>query len=273
MLAKLSDRFSTVRRAFRAMDADRSGSLTRIELKSILDTFCMTVGDKEFDELMNYFDSDHDGLISYEEFLNTVRNEIQPQIEAGRRGDKYTDSETDSRTPMRPSEFDRRSGRRPRRPQYSTEYSASYVKPGMLPVKSLDELKIYHDFLKKIATEFQGVQEAFMAIDIHREGYITKDELKSVLDNFAFKMSKHQFDALMNVMDTDRDGKISYDEFMRQVKYCDDLEQEDEDMKKLEEMANFDKTPAAQRRLQQMKNRTKKVTSYEFLMEKIWEKR
>ncbi|GMH85122.1 hypothetical protein TL16_g10130 [Triparma laevis f. inornata] len=275
MLAKLGDRFSTVRRAFRTMDKDRSGSLTRIELKSILDTFCMAVGDTEFDELMNYFDSDHDGLISYEEFLAVVRNEIQPQIEAGRKGDAMSDASESGNPqgakPMKPSDFDRQSGRRPRRPQYSTEYSASYVKPGMLPVKSLDELKIYHDFLKKIATEFSGVSEAFMAIDIHREGYITKDELRNVLENFAFKMSKQQFDALMNVMDTNHDGKISYDEFMRQVKYCDDLEAEEEEIKRLEEMQNFDKTPAAQRRLKQMKNRTKKVTSYEFLMEKIFE--
>lgn len=122
MLAKLGDRFSTVRRAFRTMDKDRSGSLTRIELKSILDTFCMAVGDTEFDELMNYFDSDHDGLISYEEFLAVVRNEIQPQIEAGRRGDAMSDASESGNPqgakPMKPNDFDRQSGRRPRRPQY-----------------------------------------------------------------------------------------------------------------------------------------------------------
>lgn len=33
LLSKITDRFSTVRRAFRTMDKDRSGSLTRIELK------------------------------------------------------------------------------------------------------------------------------------------------------------------------------------------------------------------------------------------------
>ena len=49
-------------------------------------------------------------------------------------------------------------------------------------------------------------------------------------------MSKHQFDALMNVMDTDHDGKISYEEFMRQVKYCDDLEAEEEELKRVREI-------------------------------------
>ena len=214
---------------------------------------------------MNYFDADHDGLISYEEFLGVVRSEIQPQISAG------NDPASNSLTPQKPSEFDPKNRRRPKR-NYKTEYAASYVRPGYLPLKSLDELKIYSDFLKKISTEFSNVQEAFMSIDIHREGYITKDELKDVLDNFAFRMSTAQFEALVNVFDTDHDGKISYDEFLQQVKYCDDQAAKEEEDARMQEMLEFDKSPAAQRRLQKMKNRSRKVTSYEFLMEKINEK-
>ncbi|GMI19808.1 hypothetical protein TrCOL_g2265 [Triparma columacea] len=270
MLHKLGDRFSTVRRAFRTMDKDRSGSLTRIELKNILDTFCMEVSHDDFEKLMDYFDADHDGLVSYEEFLSIVRNEIQPQIKAGGQQDDDPAS-GGSMKPQKPSEFDPKSRRRPKR-QFQTEYSASYVRPGYLPLKSLDELKIYHDFLKKISSDFHNVHEAFMAIDVHREGYITRDELKDVLDNFAFKMSKPQFEALVNVFDTDHDGKISYDEFLQQVKYCDDLSAQEEEDARVQEMLEFDKSPAAQRRLQKMKNRTRKVTSYEFLMEKINEK-
>eukprot|EP00520_Triparma_pacifica_P017208 CAMPEP_0118661536 /NCGR_PEP_ID=MMETSP0785-20121206/16332_1 /TAXON_ID=91992 /ORGANISM="Bolidomonas pacifica, Strain CCMP 1866" /LENGTH=1313 /DNA_ID=CAMNT_0006554983 /DNA_START=25 /DNA_END=3962 /DNA_ORIENTATION=- len=269
MLKKLGERFSTVRRAFRTMDKDRSGSLTRIELKNILDTFCMEVSHEDFDKLMDYFDADHDGLVSYEEFLAIVRNEIQPQISAGASRDDPNSSNV--KTPQRPSEFDPKSRRRPKR-NYQTEYAASYVRPGYLPLKSLDELKIYHDFLKKISTEFENVYEAFMAIDIHREGFITRDELKDVLDNFAFKMSSTQFEALVNVFDTDHDGRISYEEFLQQVKYCDDISAQEEEDARMKEMLEFDKSPAAQRRLQKMKNRTRKVTSYEFLMEKIWEK-
>ena len=37
-------------------------------------------------------------------------------------------------------------------------------------------------------------------------------------------------------------------------------------------MMEYDQTPEAKKKLQIMKNRTKKVSSYEFLMEKIWEK-
>ncbi|GMI05839.1 hypothetical protein TrRE_jg7355 [Triparma retinervis] len=271
MLKKLGERFSTVRRAFRTMDKDRSGSLTKIEFKNILDTFCMEVSNDDFEKLMNYFDADHDGLISYEEFLTIVRNEIQPQILAGARGDDDPANGGGTMKPQKPSEFDPKSRRRPKR-QFQTEYAASYVRPGYLPLKSLDELKIYHDFLKKISTEFNNVQEAFVAMDIHREGYITRDELKDVLDNFAFKMSNAQFEALINVFDTDHDGKISYDEFLQQVKYCDDLSAQEEEDARVKEMLEFDKSPAAQRRLQKMKNRTRKVTSYEFLMEKINEK-
>jgi len=80
MLRKLGDRFSSVRRAFRSMDRDKSGSLTRLELKNILDTFCLEIEGHEFDELMTFFDVDGDGLISYEEFLRVVKDEIQPQV-------------------------------------------------------------------------------------------------------------------------------------------------------------------------------------------------
>ncbi len=265
MLNKITDRFSTVRRAFRTMDKDKSGALTRIELKNVLDTFCMEVGHDEFDELMNFFDKDHDGLISYEEFLNTVRNEIQPQMY---RGD---DSQLEaSLKPSKPSSLPP-SKRRPRR-QLHTEHRASYHRPGYLPLKTLDELKIYHDFLKKIASSFHSVREAFMGIDIHREGYITRDELKAVLDNFAFRMSNEQFEAMVNIFDQNHDGKISYEEFLEQVKFCDDKELEDQERERMREMLEFDESPEAQRRLQQLKNRSKKLTSYEFLMEKIWEK-
>jgi Ca2+-binding EF-hand superfamily protein len=146
------------------------------------------------------------------------------------------------------------------------------VQPTYIPLKTLDELKIYTDFLKKIANEFHSIEEAFMAIDIHREGYITPDELRSVLDNFAFKMSPHQFEALLGVFDQNHDGKISYNEFMQQVKFMDDTEMEEQALADQQKMLEFDQSPEAQKRLQQMKNRTAKKTSYEFLMEKIWEK-
>ena len=266
MLSKLGDRFSTVRRAFRTMDKDKSGNITRVELKNILDTFCLPMEHEEFEQLMNHFDSDHDGYISYEEFLSIVANEIQPQILAGNAGLQQNGDVQ----PQKPSNFDENNKRRPKR-QFQTEYSSSYVRPGYIPLKSLDELKIYHDFIKKISTEFKSLEEAFMAIDIHREGYITKDELKEVLDNFAFKMSNSQFEALVNVFDTDHDGKISFREFLQQVKHCNDEEAAEEEDARIREMLEFDKSPAAQRRLQKIKSKTKKLTSYEFLMEKIWE--
>ena len=149
MLHKLADRFSSVRRAFRTMDKDKSGSLTRLELKNILDTFCMVVDGKDFDELMAHFDADGDGLISYEEFLHCVKNEISPQLQNALSVDpnnKPSDS-NDPTTPTKPPSHDFNSNRRPQR-QYTTTYSASYVKPGFLPVKTLDELKIYQDFLQ-----------------------------------------------------------------------------------------------------------------------------
>jgi len=184
---------------------------------------------------------------------------------------KHQKDATTDVTPTKPGSHDFRSSNRPKR-HFTTTYSSSYTKPGFLPVKSLDELKIYQDFLSKIATEMGNVREAFMSIDIHREGYITKDELRAVLDNFSFKMNKHQFDAIVNLLDQNNDGKISYEEFLNQVRYCDDENQTEEEAALMAQMMEYDQTPEAKKKLQIMKNRAKKVTSYEFLMEKIWER-
>ena len=231
--------------------------------QNVLDTFCMQVTADEFDELMNYFDADHDGLISYEEFLHVVSNEIQPQM-------RDKNLVPDDASPTKPVHNPRSS--RHVRKQYTTEHREKYTQPTYIPLKTLDELKIYTDFLKKIATDFGGIQEAFMAIDIHREGFITPDELKAVLDTFAFRMTQVQFTALLGVFDQNHDGKISYDEFLAQVKFMDDTELEAMRKEEEAEMLEFDNTPEAKKRLQQLKNRTSKKTSYEFLMEKIWEK-
>jgi hypothetical protein len=46
---------------------------------------------------------------------------------------------------------------------------------------------------------------------------IGRDELRRVLDNYCYVMNDVQFDELMNMIDTDRDGNISYEEFMAKI--------------------------------------------------------
>ena len=140
--------------------------------------------------------------IRVQEFLHVVKDEISPQLA----NSKDKTEIGGSNTPTKPDGHDFKARSRPKR-NYTTTYNASYLKPGMLPVKSLDELKAYTDFLQKIAKDMGSVREAFLAIDVHREGFITKDELRAVCDNFGMRLSQIQFQAVFSLLDQNRDGK------------------------------------------------------------------
>merc|ERR1712046_133258 len=59
---------SVIERAFAAVDTDKSGELSRIELKALLMHMQEPHSDDVLDELMAHFDPDQSGTISLEEF-------------------------------------------------------------------------------------------------------------------------------------------------------------------------------------------------------------
>lgn len=49
------------------------------------------------------------------------------------------------------------------------------------------------------------------------KGYITVDELREVLSRLNQNVSEHRITEVLREIDTDRDGKISYDEFVHML--------------------------------------------------------
>lgn len=60
--------------------------------------------------------------------------------------------------------------------------------------------------------------DAFKVCDINNDGIITKNELRRVLDSRGFNSTELEISSLMNKLDKDRDGKVSYAEFMDEVR-------------------------------------------------------
>ncbi|XP_066146117.1 calcium-binding protein E63-1-like [Euwallacea fornicatus] len=54
---------------------------------------------------------------------------------------------------------------------------------------------------------------AFQVFDMDNDGYITKDELRIAMEMIGEEISEDQLTHVMNTADTDRDGKINYNEF------------------------------------------------------------
>ena len=68
MQEKMTTRFSELRRAFRTLDEDASGSLDREEFKQVLVMFNLGIPDRVMNKLIDLADFDGDGSINYAEF-------------------------------------------------------------------------------------------------------------------------------------------------------------------------------------------------------------
>ncbi|KAG8186084.1 hypothetical protein JTE90_027078 [Oedothorax gibbosus] len=58
---------------------------------------------------------------------------------------------------------------------------------------------------------------AFRVFDKDKNGFITRDELRSAMDTIGEPMSEEQLDLMIRATDTDNDGRINYEEFVRML--------------------------------------------------------
>ena len=55
--------------------------------------------------------------------------------------------------------------------------------------------------------------EAFAVFDVDKDGYITKSELRQVMNRLGENLTDKQLDAMIKEADKDGDGKINAKEF------------------------------------------------------------
>ncbi|CAF0949313.1 unnamed protein product [Rotaria sordida] len=63
--------------------------------------------------------------------------------------------------------------------------------------------------------QVQEITTAFMEFDINRNGVITHQEMKECLRRSNIQFQDAEVDRVMSNMDTNRDGTVSYDEYMK----------------------------------------------------------
>lgn len=61
----------------------------------------------------------------------------------------------------------------------------------------------------------EELRNAFNVFDTDGNGYITRDELGSVMGNLGEKLTSDELKEMMREADTDGDGKIDYKEFVK----------------------------------------------------------
>jgi Ca2+-binding EF-hand superfamily protein len=62
-----------------------------------------------------------------------------------------------------------------------------------------------------------NASDAFAAVDSDRNGFITRDEFKSILRQYGFFPTEVELQWLVDRYDRDRDGRITYSEFAEEI--------------------------------------------------------
>ena len=76
------------------------------------------------------------------------------------------------------------------------------------------------DTIRKALIQRSGIRKVFQKYDRDGNGIITKDEFRRVVeDRYQAKLRPDQLDAMIKEADTNRDGHIDYEEFLKAFTY------------------------------------------------------
>jgi len=176
---KIMKNFLDLQRAFVAFDRNRDGFVTLHELKRVLTHFVFPMSDQIFAQLMDRCGIHASHKISYDHFLSKFKHTVEV-------GNGQT-------IPMRPSHK---------------------VNPIREAISPIEVKELWERLRNHILSNYSSIKKAFLAFDDDKDGRVKRKEFRKVLDAFPFKLSEGQFDKLMERVDPEGKGYISYHEFL-----------------------------------------------------------
>ncbi|XP_056021983.1 calmodulin-alpha-like [Ostrea edulis] len=202
MMADKLERSNTedeIREAFKLFDKDDNGYISVSELKNILTETGEKITPEEANELIKAIDKDGDGKIDYEE-AKPVFNEFDND------GDGYIDA-SELGTALK------RMGLNPSL-QKIQSMIGEVDKDGNKKIDFEEFLK----FAKKTHRDPEEIKcsltEAFKTLDTNGDGFITREELKSVMTKMGERLSEEEAEEMIRKADQNEDGKINYEEYV-----------------------------------------------------------
>lgn len=181
--------------AFKRLDFDNNGYLTPFELLAFLEDNNIRISDAENRSFFQTFDTDRDGRISYTEFLAIVLPQEQEALK---------------RRVLNREAYPRMS--RPRLP-YDVEYSLARLFE--------EELRYFRsaadDRIQLINSIDFSALNCFKALDDNSQGYLDFESVDGFLRDLGMPIGEAEIDGLFRRVDTDKDRRISYSEFVDAV--------------------------------------------------------
>ena len=180
--------------AFRIFDVDAKGYITYTDLKEGLNAIGVFPSHEELDLYIKRYDKNNDKRIRFSEFSDSFT-----PIDAyyGSLVNRRTSNDVRGRLYSRDDVF-------------LSETRIEYKNAWRTHFKN----ESYAESLRQRLYKRPGfnIYEAFISCDLNENGSISKDELRRLIESRGFYVSEKEVNQLVEKIDKDRDGRISYSE-------------------------------------------------------------
>uniref|UniRef100_S4RH36 EF-hand domain-containing protein n=1 Tax=Petromyzon marinus TaxID=7757 RepID=S4RH36_PETMA len=173
------ENYGNLQRAFRAFDGSGSGTLAVEDFVSVLRSFTLPLAPEAMLRVLTQLGIKATGKVPWELFLAKFPN---PQ--------SIGNGQT---LPMR---------------------SSHRVNPFRGADESTSASEVLARLRKHILECYPSLKEAFLALDINRQGRVTRQELRRLVEGFGFRMGDGHFRELMLLLDPGHSGFVDYTDFL-----------------------------------------------------------
>ena len=215
----METRFSEIRRAFRLIDEDSSGSADKQEMKFMLNAmFNLNIPDHVMDRLIDLADYDGDGSINFAEFARVMTSENILNMKKTLVADV---SNWGAEGPEASLEVDSHQVAAANRKMAAGGYDSKMAHTKLRRTgPGIDAIRRAHQVYKKaILARYSDFKEAFKAIDADNSGLIRRAELRRFMRSLSKTISDKVISALIDFCDSDGDAKtLDVKEFVTMMK-------------------------------------------------------
>ncbi|XP_006816237.1 EF-hand calcium-binding domain-containing protein 6-like [Saccoglossus kowalevskii] len=194
---RIGTNLKNVIKAFRLFDYNRDGRIQRHEMRKVIENYCFRLSDNQFERLWGRYDFNHTGIVNYNDFLRRLGINVQ-------KNEKSQPDTTKLAMTWRQVYEDKNK---------QVEKAATMNRTDDV-VKGMTFSQIEHELRKRLKDNYVNLKKAFMAFDYKRDGYISIDDLKTILINFTLPMSDQLFSQLMDRFGFKASHKIPWEHFL-----------------------------------------------------------
>lgn len=183
-------------KALHLFDYNRDGCVQKHEMRKVIENYCFRTTDEQYDRLWARYDFHHSGMVNYHDFLQRLG------INVKRHDNNFPESTKIRTQSQRLNDRDKRVER------------MAVVNHSDDAVKGLNYQQIEAQLRRRMRENYVNIKKVFMAFDAKQDGYVTLEDLKSILNSFTVPMSDQLFHEVMDHVGFKASHKIPWEHFL-----------------------------------------------------------